>query len=1374
MTQRPIDAEATEALLKLASKTVDDQLGREQKYPELSDYFNTYYSANYVAPDSRQQILRRKRAISLPDTLFEQYNLLECRCFMGLFPEIGRVWISIDHRLFLWNYADGGHYESYEELDQVIVNVALVKPKRDTFDDKVEYLLVIATPIEVHLLGLSSGSGTQPHTLYITNMSIPTDNVALRSIVGTPDGRIFMNGNDGRLWEIDYQADEGWFSKKCSKREVIGNPLSYFVPTFLSKVRVDPIVKIVFDESRQVIYGLTENSNIEVIGLSGTTHIRSSIKSSYILQEGKRKSNHNRAMDDSSFKIVDVHVIPATESKDVSLLLISATGCRLYFGHKAALDYSSHRYNDQATTGPYLLHVRIPPTFENAPEAVMGVQGQYRVHQSLYNNGVFLAAHSLSDAADALIASSPDSGPINKASTATKTVGNSYIPKLTELAMIAGLDGKIWGMSEVPGVEYAGAIDPSIARNELAVQLSRSAREYLVLTNSGVQVFSKRRPIDTLQQLLLDGRSSENDLISFFTQYGRSESCSMCIAILCAHPSLSPLVAGSQYMSPHSTIGPIAATAERLLLEWGGKRNNSEKSANERVASTNLAGSELGRPVSQSSSEQYTYRHTALSLYLARLLRPIWKRKVLKVTNTLRGLVDSEISDLVLTAVQKDLFSLRTVLNSHIQIFTPHPIVTSNPPGEKDQIEIENANAESKSLKALLLLITQSIEGIAFVLFLIDSKMSETVSKIPSESQQALLGITYETLLTTSKGHDLCRELVTAVINRQMGHHMSVDAVSDTLQRICGSFCSPGDVIFYKGTEHLRQSISSRDPADIEDHARESLRLFKKVPFLLVDETHGRNKMQSICRDYMDLKFFPGAVELALSCAQDIDPSNKAAGYVKDGMNSKDIRSEQYAQRVICYENTVAVLKELGVDSAQGPLSSFAFHTLETALQFDDSLFHTYLYDWLLSHNRADYLLEIASPYIEEYLKQCTLLESTHDLLWRYYIKVDEFGRAAQELGRIAESTRYQLSFESRLQYLSLAVSNAKSYPVGSDPKSDNGRLLTDLEEKLEVGNIQLDIILNLKALHDERTRIANDPTFDNASRMQAGQDARDLETYLQSSKSQLHDVTSLYYSYVEPLKMYDSMLAIYHVSDIDDEYHVRAAWEGFISKVFLEAVDKGRSPLTDIEVRVKDLGRRFYPSAKVTPISTMVQILERYPYLKQTAGCRVSPGWAVRILREIGFPYEALFDNFHALIETKINEWIGPRASLVLIQDIEVLLRAWLAESYGTGIITELNDALGITKDEWLIDSGGRSGATSVATLGLTGTGSLDRFRTRKVEEAISVYIRTLESASWTPTPISGSFDENMGGPAHELVTRAGKLVQRLQAIKTQIQRLK
>ena len=78
-----MDADAAEALLKLASKTVDDQLGRELKYPELSDFFNTDFSASYVAPDARHQILRRKRAISLPDTLFEKYNCTLLSMFSG-------------------------------------------------------------------------------------------------------------------------------------------------------------------------------------------------------------------------------------------------------------------------------------------------------------------------------------------------------------------------------------------------------------------------------------------------------------------------------------------------------------------------------------------------------------------------------------------------------------------------------------------------------------------------------------------------------------------------------------------------------------------------------------------------------------------------------------------------------------------------------------------------------------------------------------------------------------------------------------------------------------------------------------------------------------------------------------------------------------------------------------------------------------------------------------------------------------------------------------------------------------------------------------------------------------------------------------------
>ncbi|KAG0342823.1 hypothetical protein BG004_005583 [Podila humilis] len=1371
MAQRPeVDDE-----LRQAAKTVDEQLAREQKYPELGDFFNTEFSSAYVAPDPRQQILRRKRAISLPDNLFEQYNLIQCRCFMGLFPEINRVWITIDHRLFLWNYSDGSHYESFEELDQIIVNVALVKPKKGIFDAKVEHLLVIATPVDVHLLGLGTGSGSTPHTLYITNMSVPSDNVAMRCIVGTDEGRIFMNGNDGRVWEIEYQAEEGWFQKRCYKTDMTATSFSYFAPSFFPASltgRTEPIAKIVFDESRQIMYGLTEKSNIEIIHLKGAP--RSMISGITLLQESKRKSNHSRALDENQFKIVDIHTISTTECRDVYLVCITSTGVRLYLG----TGYSRNQIDPHSPILT-LQHVRIPPTFDSVPIGALGTNGQYQIHQTVYRNGVYLAAHSLSDAADALIATAPDSGPINKDSTESRTVGTNYIPKLVETAMISAVEGKIWAMTEIPGVNFAGAIDSSITRNELAVQLARSPREYLVLTNSGVNVFTKRRPIDILQHFLLKGQGAENDVAAFFNTYGRVEACAMCIAILCGHPAVSP-ISGSQYITPQSNMAPIEANAEKWLLEQGGKRDRLQSQGNERIVSSSLLGSDLGRPVAQSSSGQFTYRYSAFSLYLTRLLRPIWKRKVVGTTNVVRQLYDSEISEVVLTSIQTTLFSLRDFLHAHAELFIRRYIPGSNPPNETDRNELQDADEENRHLKALARLLTQAIEGIAFVLFLVDSKMSETVAKIAPEDRELLTGITYEGLLTTARGHDLCRRLVTAVINKQMGHHMSVDAVSDTLQRICGSFCNTDDVVLFQATEYQRLARSLQNPADVEDSLHQALRLFKKVPALLVNDSDGFNRLRDTCQNFMAMGFPSLAVELALSCARDVDPSNKATGYRNDGMNPKDVRAEQYNQRMLCYESVAMVLDGVGLNSAQGNLSEAAMLAFMTAIQVDDNIFHTFLYDYLLSNGRTDLLLKINSPYVVDFLQECTKLDAYKDLLSTYYTTHGDFGLAAKELGRIADSTHYKLSFFERLEYLSRAVSNAKSYPAGSDPKTENGKMLIDLEEKLEVGNIQLEIILSLKARLDQLDRKAKNIMSPRDSQEEARRSWENDSALLKACESQLSDVNGLYHKFAEPLRMYESMLAIYHASELDDEYHVRGAWEGFITKVFTEALDAGRSPLTDVEVRVKELGRRFYPSATVTPIKVMVEILERYPYLKQTAGYPSSQGWAVRILRDIGFPYEALFDSFHGLIETKGKEWTAPRASLVLIQDIEILLRAWLAELHGPKIIEELNDELGIVEqDQWLNGTGSSSFGQSVSNRsggflgGSSGGGSLDQFRIRRMDEAIQTYIRMLKSASWTPTAISGPFEEQLGGSPKELEIKAGQLVRRLQAIQNKLQRI-
>ena len=48
-----------------------------------------------------------ERTVAVPAALLEAYRQCECALFSGIFAEINRAWISIDSRLFLWNYEDG-------------------------------------------------------------------------------------------------------------------------------------------------------------------------------------------------------------------------------------------------------------------------------------------------------------------------------------------------------------------------------------------------------------------------------------------------------------------------------------------------------------------------------------------------------------------------------------------------------------------------------------------------------------------------------------------------------------------------------------------------------------------------------------------------------------------------------------------------------------------------------------------------------------------------------------------------------------------------------------------------------------------------------------------------------------------------------------------------------------------------------------------------------------------------------------------------------------------------------------------------------------------------------------------------------------------
>ena len=48
---------------------------------------------------------------------------------MGVFPEIGRAWLTVDSDIFVWRYADSDDLAYFDGLAETILSVSLVKPQ---------------------------------------------------------------------------------------------------------------------------------------------------------------------------------------------------------------------------------------------------------------------------------------------------------------------------------------------------------------------------------------------------------------------------------------------------------------------------------------------------------------------------------------------------------------------------------------------------------------------------------------------------------------------------------------------------------------------------------------------------------------------------------------------------------------------------------------------------------------------------------------------------------------------------------------------------------------------------------------------------------------------------------------------------------------------------------------------------------------------------------------------------------------------------------------------------------------------------------------------------------------------------------------------
>uniref|UniRef100_A0A669CSY1 Nuclear pore complex protein Nup155 n=1 Tax=Oreochromis niloticus TaxID=8128 RepID=A0A669CSY1_ORENI len=1243
------------------------------------------------------------RRVPLPPELVEQFSHMQFNCMMGVFPEISRAWLTIDNDIFMWNYEDGGDVAYFDGLIETILAVGLVKPKQGILQPHIHYLLVLATSVDVVILGLSfpksqaglndsmsGGMQLLPDPLF----SIPTDNTYILSITSTDLGRIFMAGKDGCLYEIAYQAEAGWLSQRCRKINHSKSSLSFLIPSVLqfSFSEDDPIVQIAIDNSRNTLFTRSEKGVLQVYDLGadgqGMSRVATMSQSSIVAAAG----NIARTIDRSVFKpIVQISVIDRSESSDCHLLAVTHAGVRLYFSTTPFAP--PHQKN--VAVRPSLLalvHVRLPPGFS----ASSTLQKPSKVHKALHSKGVLLMAASETEDSDILWCINHDSFPFKK--------------PLMETQMMSNVDGHSWALCAINEERPAKIFTPlnkdhiPITSSPVVVQQHNiPPQKFVLLSAKGSHIFQKLRPVDQLRHLLVSCAGGESEEIErFFKLHREEQACATALILACSSAACDREVsqwatrAFFRYGGEAQMRFPAAlASPTNILLCPPGwwDVTKSCKTRSVRVIPPALAtpfapmhsGSAPITPMSAGPEVIFSGKHNGICIYFARILglvNPVIICHIFlghSLNTRIVSTLESSVNSFDVESVLHELCGLQEFLDKNSQ-FSPSSLGAASSPANLQQrllgfMRPDGASSqqvqqelqrkyhtkaqvyEKVSLQAIQQLVHRSYQTLALWKLLCDHQFSLIMSELPKEFQEQMKGASFKDVVI--RGKELSGALITGLINVYIKDNASVDAISNHLRDICPLLYSSDDSVCSKANEMLQSSKQIQNKADKERTLRESLRLYQQIS--------QHTDLPLVCSQYRQVRFYEGILELCLTAAEKKDPQRLGPHFYKNGEPEQDrVGQQAFQERLSCYKCITDTMQELVNQSKAAPQSpsvpkqpgppvmtsdpnmlsneeatAHFEQMLGLAQRSQDELFHIALYNWLIQADLTDKLLEVNSPYLEEHLmhmiKQDQSKVHNMDLLWRYYEKNRNFGKAAHVLARLADMHSTEISLKQRLEYIARAILSAKSSSSISAQASD-GEFLHELEEKMELVRIQVQIQETLIRQYSHHPSVKN---------------------VISQLDSELMDITKLYGEFADHFKLSECKLAIIHCAGHSDPILVHSLWQEILEKeledtVAMSPVDRMRS----LNLKLVSLGKIYAGTPRYFPLEFLVKFLEQEV-------CRLNwdVGFVTSTMQEIGVQLPRLLEVYDQLLKTRDPCWQRLRKPLHLVECIHVLLSGYVED---------------------------------------------------------------------------------------------------------------
>ncbi|KUI54518.1 hypothetical protein VP1G_01967 [Cytospora mali] len=1277
----PIAPENAPPVLK-AARFVNELLQLDGSYPDLDSYCRPGASSDYdlALTDPALAPFYKPTIYPIPDRVFEHFDRGQVATRMGLFTEINHGWVTIDNSLYLWDYTHPDpELIGFEESPHTITALALVPPKPGVFVSTITHILVLATATDMILLAVAAAptpTGSHAVNLYSTRMSLHKGSLDVSYITASADGRIFFGGhNDTDVYELYYQQEEKWFSSRCGKINHTHPGWSSVVPSLPNPVALwgpksnEFLSAIVIDDSRKLLYTLSNNSTIRTYHLEGPDKLNKCIEKDKL--SCLRDITHMIPASDllaPSMVIVSISPISSNEASKLHLMALTNTGCRIFLSATSSPYYMGNTASSSAPQSMQVQFVKFPPSADQGYPGQLAINGAplNTTSESLitsrfghrYAPGYFFdfVAKNDNPNTDVLFVSAPETGRI-KAAAGTGGTPIRYYEGANWIDLGQGI--RVLDMGPTTP-QFAASGQPLGFGNELAVQFDQAPSEFAVMTNMGIHIIRRRRMVDIFATVIRKAPSDDairDDVRRFRELYGRQETVTTALAVACGQGN--DMRSGAARVIDQVTLD----RARTVFVDEGGAPQ-----------------------VFDIDTVVLSHRHHALGQYLARLVRTLWKARVITqgVGATGAVAVDSTIPMAKLNSVQESLDRLRNFLDANRGVIQG---LQGPLPGIGDRREELATQHEHQGLHSLQRLMENISEGISFVLMLFDERVADILVRLDGPTQDLLRGLTYEELFSQTSGRELAKVLVKAIVNRNIESGANVETVADALRRRCGSFCSPDDVVIFKAQEQLKRATEAGANGNLlRQLLGESLKLFERVAGSL-----SFANLQGAVQQYVELQYYAGAIQLCLRVAQEKDRGNSALSWINDGKPANDPRQAAYEERRDCYDLVHEVMQRLDAVSAlepeliDGRLTLAATKRAEAYAVVngsDDEVFHFDLYEWYISQNWTDRILAIDSPHVITFLKRIAGTDAGHaDLLCRFYTHRGRFYEAAEVQADLAKNESLVIGIKERITLLSRAKGNASVSTIGIS-RQHQQVLNHDVTTMLEIAHIQDDLLERLRA--DDRIPVDR---------------KADCEEALDGP---ILSLTELFNGFAEPANYYDLALLIYHAADHHAPRLIADTWRNLIDAAHAEIIaaqlaweDAGRPqddpnisapplPYEHVITRVQDIAHRTSLNNHVFPIETVLTILCEYAVTQsQDETIGADANWPVYLfINNLHVSHPIVLRVLEHILDAQEAPFTGRRRKIV-VRWCAAIIDIWVREVDRRGMDGANGGGLG----HWVVD---------------------------------------------------------------------------------------